>query len=189
MACRTFTTLAEDTNNDELTRRAIAGDKAAFTVIVRENQSLVFSLAYHFLRDAALAEEIAQDIFLDLYRNLRTIQSASHLLAWLRRSTLNRCIDQSRRRAYRSETQLDTSIEPTSMDPTPDPIAVKMLRKQVAALSETHRAVVILRYQEGLEPNEIAETLCLPLNTVKSRLQRALQVLRSRLERKQRQIV
>ena len=179
--------MAEDINNDERIRRAMAGDKAAFAVIVRETQSLVFSLGYHFLRDAALAEEIAQDVFLKLYRDLGSIQSASHLLAWLRRSTLNRCIDQSRSRAYRNETPLDELIEPPYISSTPDPIASKLLRRQVAALSETHRAVVLLRYQEGLEPSEIADLLGLPLNTVKSRLRRALQILRMRLERKRRQ--
>lgn len=181
--------MTEGINNDELIRRAIGGDKAAFAVIVVENQSLVFSLGYHFLRDSALAEEIAQDIFLQLYRDLGTIHSASHLVAWLRRATLNRCIDQSRRRAYRRETPLDEGIEPTCTEPTPDLIASELLRKHVATLSEMHRAVVILRYQEGLEPGEIAETLGVPLNTVKSRLQRALQLLRSRLERQQRQAV
>jgi RNA polymerase sigma-70 factor, ECF subfamily len=75
------------------------------------------------------------------------------------------------------------------MDRASDPIAGRLLRKQVAALSETHRAVVILRYQEDLEPGEIADALCIPLNTVKSRLHRALQILRSKLERMQRQTV
>ena len=174
---------------DTTLRQAIAGDTTAFAAIVRDHQSMVFSLAYHFLRDTGLAEEIAQDVFLRLYRDLATIESASHLQAWLRRSTLNRCIDQSRSRAYRRETHLNASTELRCMDRTPDPIASKILRRQVAALPETQRAVVILRYQEGLEPNEIAVTLCLPLNTVKSRLQRALQILRSRLERMHRQTI
>jgi RNA polymerase sigma-70 factor, ECF subfamily len=185
----TLTTLVNGAHGDTTLRRALAGDPGAFAAIVHENQSMIFSLAYHFLRDTGLAEEIAQDVFLKLYRDLATIQSASHLQAWLRRSTLNRCIDQSRSRAYRSETHLDALTEPKGLDPTTDPIAGKLLRRQVAALPETQRAVVLLRYQEGLEPNEIADTLCLPLNTVKSRLQRALQILRARLERMQRQPV
>jgi RNA polymerase sigma-70 factor, ECF subfamily len=181
--------LGKDVSSDETIRQASAGDKNAFGVLVRENQSLVFSLAYHFLRDAALAEEIAQDTFLKLYRDLGSIESASHLRRWLRQTTLNRCIDHSRSRAYRSETPLDGLSEPMCMDRASDPIAGRLLRKQVAALSETHRAVVILRYQEDLEPGEIADALCIPLNTVKSRLHRALQILRSKLERMQRQTV
>lgn len=168
-------------------RRAAAGDKSAFAAIVREHQSLVFSVAYHFLRNAALAEDIAQEIFFDLYRSLRTIESPLHLVAWLRRTTINRCIDQSRSRAYRNEMQLGTFLELACTDRTPDPIAGDMLRRQVAALSESHRAVVILRYGENLEPQEIAKLLNIPLNTVKSRLHRALQTLRTKLERKRRQ--
>lgn len=140
-------------------------------------------MAYHFLRNAALAEDIAQEIFFDLYRSLPTIESRAHLLAWLRRSTINRCIDQSRTSAYRNEMQLDPLAEPASMHQFADPIAGDMLRRQVAALSESYRAVVILRYGEDLEPQEIAKLLNLPLNTVKSRLHRALQTLRTKLER------
>lgn len=168
-------------------RRVAAGDKGAFAAIVREHQSLVFSVAYHFLRNTALAEDIAQEIFFDLYRSWPTIESPSHLLAWLRRSTINRCIDQSRSRVYQNEIPLDTFAEPGCTDRAADPIASDVLRRQVAALSESHRAVVILRYGEDLEPQEIARLLNLPLNTVKSRLHRALQTLRTKLERKRRQ--
>jgi DNA-directed RNA polymerase specialized sigma24 family protein len=61
------------------------GDAAAFESIVREFQGMVFSLAYHFLHDRALAEDMAQEVFLHLFRNLRSIQSPEHLKFWLRK--------------------------------------------------------------------------------------------------------
>ena len=142
---------------------------------------MVYSVAYHFLRNAALAEEISQDIFLDLFRNLHTLQSRAHVTAWLRRSTINRCIDQSRKRAYRNETPLSDMNEPLHADYYPDVFAHEALRKQVAALPEEQRAAIILRYGESLMPEEIAELLNMPVNSVKSRLARALQTLRRKL--------
>lgn len=163
---------------------AKAGRKEAFEVVVREHSSLVFSIAYHFLANAALAEEIAQDIFLELYRNLHKLESEAHLLAWLRRSTANRCIDTSRKSSYRSEVHLSDAFHPASAGVHSDPLLQESLRKQVASLPEWQRAVVILRYQEDLDPGEISEVLNIPVNTVKSRLHRAVETLRERLERK-----
>jgi RNA polymerase sigma-70 factor (ECF subfamily) len=142
---------------------------------------MVYSVAYHFLRNSALAEEIAQDIFLDLFRNLRTLQSQPHVIAWLRRSTINRCIDQSRKRAYRYETPFSKGNEPADADHYPDVFAHEAVRRQVAGLPEDQRAAIILRYGEGLMPEEIAELLNTPVNSVKSRLARALQTLRRKL--------
>ena len=67
---------------------------------------MVFSIAYHFLRDRWLAEELAQEVFLHLYKNLRAIQSSSHLVYWLRKVTSHRCIDQARRQKLRPRLSL-----------------------------------------------------------------------------------
>ena len=79
---------------------AKGGYSAAFGGLVRVHQSMVFSTALHFFRNAAWAEEIAQDVFLDLYRSIGAIASAEHLKAWLLRSTVCRCIDRSPKRSY-----------------------------------------------------------------------------------------
>lgn len=151
-----------------------------------EYQSLVFSVAYHFLRVTALAEEIAQDIFLDLYRNLGKIESAAHLTFWLRRSTTNRCIDQSRRMAYKTEVPMHDTFHPAAAGEMSDTMLGASVRRQVASLPEWQRAIVVLRYQEDLDPVEIAAVMNIPVNTVKSRLHRALGTLRLALDRKQR---
>jgi RNA polymerase sigma-70 factor, ECF subfamily len=153
---------------------------------VKEYQRLVFSLAYHFLHCPALAEEIAQDIFLDLYRNLAKIDSPSHLLLWLRRTTSNRCIDHGRKMSNRMEVPMNETFHPATCGEIGDALLGESLRRQVAKLPEWQRAVVILRYQEDLDPLEIADLLQIPVNTVKSRLHRALGTLRATLERTQR---
>ena len=83
--------------------RSAQGDPLAFAELVREHQGMVFSIAYHFLQDSALAEDLAQEVFLELYQGLAAIQSPAHLIYWLRRVTANRCIDQGRRKFRRRE--------------------------------------------------------------------------------------
>ena len=164
--------------------RAKAGSRSAFETIVAEQGGLVFSIAYHFLSNASLAEEIAQDVFLELFRTLPKLQSPEHLLSWLRRTTTHRCIDLSRKSAYKSERPLLEDVHPASAGRDADPLLRESLRKQVAALPEWQRAVVILRYQEDLSIEEISATLNIPANTVKSRLYRATESLRSALQSK-----
>jgi RNA polymerase sigma-70 factor (ECF subfamily) len=164
--------------------QAARGDSAAFAEIVHVCQSMVYSIAWHFLRDEALAEELAQDVFLHLYRSLNAIESPSHLMSWLRKVACHRAIDQSRRRKFRPRLGLDQAPEPSQAPLERDPLMASQLDRLVAGLSERSRAIVVLRYQEDLEPGEIAETLGIPVGTVKSNLHRTLAVLRTRLERK-----
>lgn len=152
---------------------------------MEEHQRLVFSIARNCLGAAATAEEVAQDIFLELFRNIRKIESPKHLVAWLRRATVNRCIDHSRRMSVRSEVPLLDGLHPCSSGEPGDALLRELLRRHVAALPDWQRAVVVLRYQEEMDLAEIAETLSIPVNTVKSRLHRALECLRELLnERK-----
>ena len=135
---------------------------------------------------SAVAEEIAQDIFLDLYRNIGRIESAAHLTFWLRRSTTNRCIDYSRKLAYRTEVPINDTFHPATSGELGDMLLDESVRRQVAKLPEWQRAIIVLRYQEDMDPVDIAGVLNIPLNTVKSRLHRALGTLREALQRKQR---
>jgi len=159
--------------------------KTAFEEIIREHQGVVFSIAYHFFQNSALAEEVAQDVFLELYRNLGRIESDTHLVYWLRKTTANRCVDHKRKAAYRSEIGLEQAKEPAAAA-VQNGLLSQTVRRQLAALPQKQRAAVILRYQEDLQPAEIAAMLKIPVNTVKSHLQRALETLRERLEPRQR---
>lgn len=154
-----------------------------FAEIVRQTQGMVFSMAYHFLHDRPLAEELAQEVFLQLHRHMGEFQSMAHLTFWLRRVTSNRCIDCARRRKLRPQVGLDSVPEPAAMPPAGDPMLSGRLRRLVASLPEKARMVMILRYQEDLDPDDIAEALKMPVRTVKSHLQRSLALLREKLNR------
>ena len=152
--------------------------------LVREHQSMVFSLAYHFLHDRFVAEEVAQEVFLSLHRHLDTIQTPEHAGFWLRKVTVQRSIDETRKRKRRPQVGLEAVPEPVARTPQRDPMLGEVLRRLIATLAEGPRAVMILRYQEDLDPSEIAELLDMPVGTVKSHLQRSLALLREKLERR-----
>ncbi len=180
--------IEDDRLNLALTQSA-QGDSLAFATLVQQHQGMVFSIAYHFLRDRALAEDLAQEVFLELYQNLDRIESAAHLTFWLRRVTANRCIDHSRKKVRRRELALEDAPEPTAAPAgSADPLLLERLQQSVAGLPEKQRMVVILRFQEGLGPAEIAEILKMPVNTVKSTLHRSLADLRQTLTRKIREV-
>jgi len=164
--------------------RSMRGDPVAFGDLVRAHQAMVFSLALHFLRDRALAEEVAQEVFLDLYQNLASIQSATHLKFWLRKVTCHRSIDYGRRqRPHLSLDDVPEPIGPIGKDAPSDPLLARTLRGLVASLPHKARMVVVLRFQEELEYHEIAEVMEIPINSVKSCLQRSLAILREKLNR------
>jgi RNA polymerase sigma-70 factor (ECF subfamily) len=159
---------------------AKSGDPSAFEGIVREYQSMVFSLAYHFLGDAGAAEDLAQDVFFELSRRLDRIESALHLTFWLRKVATNRCIDRLRGRNPR-EQMVDVLPDVAAPGDTRDVLLENRIRRMVRELPPQARAVMILRYQEDLDPSEISEVLEMPVNTVKSHLRRSVEMLRARL--------
>lgn len=152
-----------------------------FTRTVLDNQSLVFSLALRFLRDRAGAEELAQDVFLQLYRKLGEIETPMHATWWLRRAISHRCIDEARKRKLRPRIALEAIPEPAVESRNADPLLNERLRVLVEGLPANARMVVLLRYQEDLDPTEIAEMLNMPISTVKSHLHRSLTALREKL--------
>jgi RNA polymerase sigma-70 factor (ECF subfamily) len=158
-------------------------DRDAFADIVRQHQSMVFSIASHFLRNDGAAEELAQEVFLELHRALPSLDSPAHVTNWLRRVTSHRCIDYARRTANRPALTLEDVPEPSAPSLFGDPMLSERIRKLTAALPEKARAVMVLRFQEDLEPAEIAGVLEMPVNTVKSHLQRSIAMLRAQLER------
>ncbi len=141
---------------------------------------MVFSIALHFFNDRPRAEELAQEVFLQLFRSLDSIETPSHLLFWLRQVTTRRCIDQIRKPRPRL-VSIDDVLHLEGRDELRDSLFDRKVRSLIASLPETQRVVLTLRYQEDLDPMEICKIVDLPVNTVKSHLHRALQSLRKKL--------
>lgn len=154
-----------------------------FEQLVDEHQSMVFSLALRMTGDRGLAEEIAQDVFLELDRSLSKIESPLHACHWLRRVAMCRSADALRRRKVRG---IDLWVEMEDIhgareEERNSPLGAR-LEQLLATLPEPQRAVLLLRYQEDLAPEEIAATLEAPLATVKSHLHRGLKLLRAKAQ-------
>ena len=160
---------------------AALADREAFAAIVKQSESMVYGLAYGFFRNRALAEDLAQEAYLELFRNLHKLDSDMHVINWLRQTVTRKCIDYSRRKKHRPHLDLD-AIPERRVDPVErDPILADELERKVAELPVKMRTVVILRFQEDLRLGEIAETMNIPVNTVKTLLRRALIRLRPKV--------
>jgi RNA polymerase sigma-70 factor (ECF subfamily) len=159
---------------------ARAGNRHAFGQLVRTHQRLVYSIALRMVGNKAEADEVAQEAFLRLYDHLTDIVSPEHLAAWLRRVTANLAIDRLRARPTAPTVSSD-DLELAAPESTDDLLLTRRLRALVLALPTTARAVMVLRYQQDMDPSDIAAALDLPLNTVKSHLKRSIDSLRERL--------
>jgi RNA polymerase sigma-70 factor (ECF subfamily) len=171
-----------------LLERLRAGDRDAFETLVISYQHRVFGVALRMLGSRAEAEEIAQEVFLRAHRALGEFRGEARLSTWLyaiaSRLCLNRLASPDRRVARGDDALADVPA------PLPDAAAAveraeldAALRQAIAELPEERRIVLVLRDLEGLSYEEIAEALALELNTVRSRLHRARQQLREKLER------
>lgn len=152
----------------------------AFPEAIEAHKAMVYGIAWNFLRDRTVAEELAQDVFLLLHKKWDSIRSREHLVFWLRKVTAHRAIDLARKRKLHPETTLKATDEPTVLERLHDSFLASYLERMVASLPEKQRMVVVLRYQEDLEVEEIADVLGMRVNTVKTHLNRALDLLRAK---------
>jgi RNA polymerase sigma-70 factor (ECF subfamily) len=165
---------------EDALRGAQAGETDAFRRLVHAHQGPVYALSLRMLGVREDAQELAQDVFVLLHRHLAGIVSAQHLRFWLRRTVCHRAIDRLRRRPRHLALPLEAAAELEMPGQDDDPLLDRELRRLVAQLPPAPRAVVLLRYQEDLDPPEIAHALGLSINTVKSHLRRSLALLRRR---------
>jgi RNA polymerase sigma-70 factor, ECF subfamily len=152
-----------------------------FRTLVETHQKMVFSIALRVTGEYGAAEEVAQDVFLELYRGSERLTSQDHVRFWLRRVTVHRATDALRKKSRQPEAAAEEWMEDQHVEDDGsrmDPGVVARLEELLRALPESMRVAVVLRYQEEMLPDEIAKLLNQPLATVKSNLQRGLQLLR-----------
>jgi RNA polymerase sigma-70 factor (ECF subfamily) len=156
------------------------GDSSAFARLVRGHQARVFSVALRLTGSREDAEELAQDAFVQLHAALAQVASLQHVLHWLLRTITHRSIDRLHARGRAPQlVQIDRDNEPAAIDAAVDPLWTNHIRALLLQLPDAPRAVITLRFQEDLEPAQIAALLDMPVNTVKSHLRRSLEWLRA----------
>jgi len=166
---------------EHLIQRCLKGDQAAWDSIVKQYWRKVFNVAYKFVGKHDEAEDLAQDIFLKIFKSLDTFDRRANFQTWLISVSRNLCIDHYRSVRKERET-IDRDVDANELAPAakePGPIAaleqadrVALLRKALAALPETLRTAVLMRDIQELSYQEIADKLRLPEGTVKSRINR-----------------
>jgi RNA polymerase sigma-70 factor (ECF subfamily) len=158
---------------------AIASDE--FRRLIETHQRMVFSIALRVTGDYATAEEVAQDVFLELHRSGERLAGEDHIRYWLRRVATHRAIDALRRQAQRPEVDADEWVEEQHAggDAAVSSAGLQArLDDLLRTLPEPMRVAVVLRYQEEMLPDEIARMLGQSVASVKSHLHRGLTLLR-----------
>lgn len=185
--------------DDELVQRFQGGDVQAFSDLVTRYQDRVFTLCLRWMGDPVVSEEVAQDVFIALYRSLDRFRGEARLSTWIYRVTVNHC---KNRRLYRKrrkmkeheplEGRFAEEDGPVRQFPAEGPgtdavvhrsEAERLLQEALDLLDEDHRSIIVLRDVEDLSYDEIASILDLPKGTVKSRLHRARAELARTLSR------
>jgi RNA polymerase sigma-70 factor (ECF subfamily) len=162
--------------------RAMAGDHDAFAALANANVDRMYALARLIVRDADRAEDATQEALVRAWRELPRLRDPAKFEAWLRRLVVNACYDEGRRIRSRSEVVLLADHHPSIADESSGVIDRDRLDRAFRRLPLEQRVVTVLSHVEGLTHEEIAETLGIPLGTVKSRVRYALAGLRSALE-------
>ncbi len=193
-------TLGIGANDDALVRELKAGSEEAFCLLIAQYHPSLYSLIARSLQDPADAADITQEVFIKVFRSIRSFQGESSLRTWLYRIALREASNQRRwwSRHKRRELTIDSSpadldddgempsLSATLADRRDSPFdraAQNQVRAKVEAalqqLPEAYRTVVILRELEGFAYEEIAEVLDVNLGTVKSRLMRGRAALKT----------
>lgn len=164
-------------------QRAQAGDRDAFCQLILMHQDRVFSIALRLTGQHADAEDVAQEVFVQLHGAMAQVASPSHLKHWLLRTVSHRTIDRLRQVARQGEVlpleALAGTMQEEAPDASGDPLAAAHLLRLLSRLQPDAHAVLLLRFQEDLDPAEIATVMEMSINTVKSHLRRSLEWLRS----------
>jgi RNA polymerase sigma-70 factor (ECF subfamily) len=178
---------------ETLIQKCLGGDQRAWDLIVKQHWRKVFNVAYKFVGRHDEAEDLAQEIFLKIFKSLDTFDRRANFQTWLVSVSRNLCIDHYR--SVRKEREvIDRGIDASELTPASrdtGPVAaleqrdrVELLRQALSHLPKTLRTAVVMRDIHELSYQEIADQLRLPEGTVKSRINRG----RSELARQVRKL-
>ena len=183
-------------SDQDLIPRCQSGSRDAFDELISRYQRRVYTFAYRLTGNTDDAADIAADTFVRIYSSIGSFRGDSSFVTWLFRVVTNIYLDSRKRRKTRQTVSLDevVALEESTVQrqvedegPTPQELVEASersaaLQAAVASLPEYQRLMIVMYHSEGMAYEEIAETLHLPIGTVKSRLNRARLALRRKLE-------
>ena len=167
----------------ELIGRAQHGDEQAFASLAVAAGNRLHAVAHRILRDTDLAEDATQQALLTIWRDLPQLRDPARFEAWSYRLLVRACYAEARRtRRWAPNIRLLPVDDPVEADGLSSVVDRDQLERGFRRLSIDHRAVVVLHHYLDLPLDEVAETLGVPVGTVRSRLHHAMRGLRAALE-------
>jgi RNA polymerase sigma-70 factor (ECF subfamily) len=165
---------------------ARSGDLAAFEMLMRQHERLVLVTALRLTGNLPDAQDVSQEVFLKLYRNLGKVDGAARVASWLYRVTVNACRDLQRRRRPEAPVEFADNLPAGGMDPQQAATQAerrRVLEMSLRTLPEKERAALVLRDLEGLSTEEVARVLGSSEATVRSQISKARVKVRGFVER------
>ncbi len=173
-----------DNITENIIIEASEGSTEAFESIYKEYSGFVYNVAYRVVNNIDEAQEVTQEVFLTVYRKLKSFKFKSSLKTWVYRIAVNMAIDYARKRSKEKDRTVlyeDNNKLNEAIDPVGEKIEREQQEKTIStlldALSPDQRVCIVLRSIEGLSYQEIAETLNININTVRTRIKRAREKL------------
>ncbi len=178
-----------DSDEQALLDRCRKGqDETAFAELVDRYKDLVYALVYRLSRDRSRADDVAQEVFLKVYRGLPYFRGEARLSTWIYRIVFNVCA-QERVKRIGAEVPLDPGggrppIDPGAIDASFGDLELRdRLERAMATLPDNYRFLIAAHYLRGIQYEALAAALDMPIGTVKTHLHRAKRLLRERLTR------
>ncbi|WP_250277866.1 RNA polymerase sigma factor [[Clostridium] colinum] len=180
----------------EIVEKVLKGDVDAFSNIIDKYEKMIYNLAYRIFNNVSDAEDITQETFIKIYKNLYKCEGKQSIKTWIYTIAYNTCIDEVRKRKGKNNISLDMEIDGKdnsfsldfpSNEPTPENYLIQKegileIEQAINSLNEDNKALIFLRDIKGFSYNEISEIMGLNIGTVKSKLNRARNTLKNILK-------
>jgi RNA polymerase sigma-70 factor (ECF subfamily) len=167
-----------------LIKRFIDGDESVFAELIKRHKDKVRNIIYLTLTNSDLVDDIAQEVFITIYKNLKNFRFESQFTTWIYRITINKCKDHLRKKNIRKIFLpiKDDDEEPVFETVNEDSDIKQIVRNAIAALPDKLRIPIVLKDLEGFSYQEIAESMQCEIGTVKSRIFRGREALKKMLQ-------
>jgi len=168
----------------QLIEACLAGRQEAFAELISRYKNLVYSIILRMTKDSEEANDLAQDVFLKMYKNLGSYSAEFKFSTWTMRITTNHVIDFHRKRKQETVPLEDAAVVTTDPDDAPEAALLRQeeserIRKIVDDLPAMYKLPIVMYHQKGMSYQEIADKLNEPLSKVKNRIFRGRKMLKS----------
>lgn len=168
-------------------KQVLAGDKEAYANIINKYKNQLYATVLRMTRNPQDAQDFVQDAFIKVYRNLDKYKADGSFSSWLYRVAVNHCMDEFRKKQY-TTVQIEVDEEKVVNPNHPEIIFLKhekkrQLERLVSTLPDDERLIILLRYINEVNYEEISEIMGVPLSTVRNKLHRAKKKMRETTKR------